>query len=47
MPLMDVTFAQGSLNTDAQCRRSAKLWSIALRWEGIGMSRPRADRRNS
>ncbi len=35
MPLMDVTFAQGSLNTDAQSRLSAKLWSIALRWEGI------------
>ncbi|CAB3782333.1 hypothetical protein LMG28614_01419 [Paraburkholderia ultramafica] len=35
MPLMDVTFAQGSLNTDAQSRLSAKLWSVALRWEGI------------
>jgi hypothetical protein len=35
MPLMDVTFSQGSLNTDAQSRLSAKLWSIALRWEGI------------
>ena len=35
MPLMDVTFSQGSLNTDAQSRLSTKLWSIALRWEGI------------
>ena len=35
MPLMDVTFAQGSLNADAQSRLSAKLWSVALRWEGI------------
>jgi phenylpyruvate tautomerase PptA (4-oxalocrotonate tautomerase family) len=35
MPLMDVTFAQGSLDRDAQSRLSAKLWSIALRWEGI------------
>lgn len=35
MPLMDVTFAQGSLDADAQSRLSAKLWSIALRWEGI------------
>jgi phenylpyruvate tautomerase PptA (4-oxalocrotonate tautomerase family) len=35
MPLMDVTFAKGSLDTDAQSRLSAKLWSIALRWEGI------------
>jgi phenylpyruvate tautomerase PptA (4-oxalocrotonate tautomerase family) len=35
MPLMDVTFAQGSLNAHAQSRLSAKLWSVALRWEGI------------
>jgi phenylpyruvate tautomerase PptA (4-oxalocrotonate tautomerase family) len=35
MPLMDVTFAQGSLDRDAQSRLSAKLWSIALRWERI------------
>ncbi|OAJ59220.1 hypothetical protein A6V36_28190 [Paraburkholderia ginsengiterrae] len=32
---MDVTFAQGSLDTKAQDRLSEKLWAIALRWEGI------------
>lgn len=35
MPLMDVTFAQGSLSADAKDKLSAKLWSLALRWEGI------------
>jgi phenylpyruvate tautomerase PptA (4-oxalocrotonate tautomerase family) len=35
MPLMDVTFAQGSLSTNAKENLSAKLWSLALRWEGI------------
>lgn len=35
MPLIDVIFAQGSLSTDAQSKLSQKLWTTALRWEGI------------
>jgi phenylpyruvate tautomerase PptA (4-oxalocrotonate tautomerase family) len=35
MPLIDVIFAQGSLSADAQHKLSARLWSTALRWEGI------------
>jgi phenylpyruvate tautomerase PptA (4-oxalocrotonate tautomerase family) len=35
MPLIDVTFSQNSLSADAKAKLSAKLWSTALRWEGI------------
>jgi phenylpyruvate tautomerase PptA (4-oxalocrotonate tautomerase family) len=38
MPLIDVTFAEGSLSANAQSRLSEKLWSIALRWEGIELN---------
>ncbi|QBR01387.1 hypothetical protein [Paraburkholderia pallida] len=35
MPLIDFTFAEGSLSPDAQSRLADKMWSTALRWEGI------------
>jgi len=38
MPLIDVTFAKGSLSANAQNTLSEKLWSLALRWEGIELN---------
>lgn len=35
MPLIDFTFAEGSLSPDAQSRLATTMWSTALRWEGI------------
>ncbi|MGF6905055.1 tautomerase family protein [Paraburkholderia sp. GAS348] len=38
MPLIDVIYAQGSLNADAQQKLTNNLWATALRWEGIELS---------
>jgi len=38
MPLIDVIYAQGSLNGDAQQKLTKNLWSTALRWEGIELN---------
>jgi phenylpyruvate tautomerase PptA (4-oxalocrotonate tautomerase family) len=35
MPLIDFTFVEGSLDHDAQSRLAERMWSTALRWEGI------------
>lgn len=35
MPLIDFSYAEGSLSPDARSRRADKMWSTALRWEGI------------
>jgi phenylpyruvate tautomerase PptA (4-oxalocrotonate tautomerase family) len=38
MPLIDVIYAQGSLNSEAQQKLTKNLWSTALRWEGIELN---------
>src|SRR6266702_380073 len=38
MPLIDVIYAQASLNADAQQKLTKNLWATALRWEGIELS---------
>jgi len=35
MPLIDVTFPEGSLDKAAKAQLNATLWETALRWEGI------------
>jgi phenylpyruvate tautomerase PptA (4-oxalocrotonate tautomerase family) len=35
MPLMDITFAEGSLSVEAQRQLLSKMWAISLRWEAI------------
>src|SRR6476620_9882798 len=35
MPMIDVIFAEGSLDEAAKAQLNAKLWETALRWEGI------------
>jgi len=35
MPMIDVIFAEGSLDEAAKAQLNANLWETALRWEGI------------
>ena len=35
MPMIDVIFAEGSLDEAAKAQTNANLWKTALRWEGI------------
>lgn len=42
MPLIDLIYAEGSLTPKAQNSLSEKLWSTALRWEGIELNKTSA-----